>query len=179
MQAERLNYDQNGTYQSSTPVSNAPIGTESNCHGFTFADGNIVIEDNTDGFKVINTILQEDGYDVGVSESEAGGFIITDKKDKDIYHSGKKNEDGTYSADHGEKKPTNNVSLKEAQGSSGEQSFTKTSFIKRNQSDTKVSTKKGTTNNGVRTMTQKQATELRKKNKLNTSNTALNGTSEF
>lgn len=174
-EVEKINYDADGVYQSSTPVSDPPIGTDCNCHGYLFADGNIIIEDGTEGYQVINTILNEDGYVTGVDENEAGGFIITDKDDKSIYHSGKKNADGTYSADHGEKEPTENVSLKEAQGTSGEASFTKTTFIKRTKSDKQVKTKQGKVQNGIRTVTKKQARELRKKNRLNTGEKPLDG----
>lgn len=43
--------------------------TCSNCHGYVFARGKAVIADVTDGSKVINAILADDGYVVdGVND---------------------------------------------------------------------------------------------------------------
>jgi uncharacterized protein with gpF-like domain len=56
---------------------------------------------------------------------------------------------------------------------------TKTTLYDRKGSDKQVSTKAGKTSNGVRTMSQQQATDLRKKNGLKTTNKAkgtFNGT---
>ncbi len=98
-------------------------GSESNCHGYTFGGGALVIEDITDNGEVINTILKDDGYDLkGADENNADGFVDRFKKSKGVLHSGVKNNNGTWSADQGDAEPTENVPLKDARGASGDPS---------------------------------------------------------
>lgn len=123
-----------------TRTANVPKpGAESNCHGYTFAGGQLVIEDKTPGGQVINTILKEDGYDLNnANEANADGFVDRFIKSKDPLHSGIKNADGTWSADHGANSPTENVSLPEARGASGDprnSSVVNTQFFKKGDSN--------------------------------------------
>ncbi|OYU94574.1 MAG: hypothetical protein CFE21_14955 [Bacteroidetes bacterium B1(2017)] len=91
-------------------------GSESNCHGYTFAGGQLVIEEKAGG-KAIRTILKEDGYVMKedgkpVSKDQADGFVEVGKGE--IMHTGTKS-GKLWSADHGDGVATENVSLLEAQ----------------------------------------------------------------
>jgi len=113
-----------------------PIETCSNCHGYTFAGAELVIEDNTEGNIVIKTILKEDGYSVDgmggqtVSDNEATGFIEIENSGSNIWHSGVKNSDGTWSADHGPFKTTEHGSKSEAASPAAKEKSVSTRNIK-------------------------------------------------
>ena len=155
----------------------SPIGTETNCHGYSFAGGKLVIEDNTPGSEVIKTILSEDGYTVDgldgavVSDNDATGFIEIDKSGKQpIYHSGLKNKDGTWSADHDDLKATENTSRDKAKSPASENSFVKSSNIANKDK------KKGTAT-GVKIISTEEVDKIRKENNLNTNSKPLDGIS--
>ena len=150
-----------------TPATNAPINVDGsqNCHGNTFADGKLVIIASEGN---INTILKEDGYtSKGVTMENADAFTMSYGFP---YHSGKvKNRE--FNSDHDLEKPQSTTMEKEKEHT-GYQPDGTTTLYDRKGTDKQVSTKVGKAANGIRTMTQQQATDLRKKNGLNTSNKA-------
>jgi RHS repeat-associated protein len=99
------------------------VDATSNCHGWALGGGGLVIIDN-DG--AVNTIIEDDGYvqvdDPAESDIFIEAFGETDpetgenvRADKDVWHTGKHDkENDTYSADHGDKKPTENGTLESA-----------------------------------------------------------------
>lgn len=162
--------DDNGAL---TRVTDAPIGVESNCHGYAFAGGQVIIEDNTINSAVLKTIITDDGYTVegfngNVTQAEATGFILTDRKFEENYHSGLKNDDGTWSADHGEKKTTENVSLDDAKGSAGSNSFVKTRFMKGEKNKGRA--------NGIKFVSERKLNRIMKRKGIENSKQPVDGT---
>ncbi len=153
-----------------TPSSNQQFDASQNCHGTTFADGKLVVVDGSEGNESVRTILKEDGYmSDGVTVENADAFVMSFGGDD--FHSGKVNKDGTVTSDHDLAKPQTTTLDKEKTASSTPDG-TKTTFYDKKGSDKQVGTKAGKVANGVRTMSQQQATDLRKKNGLNTTNKA-------
>ena len=148
-----------------TPVNNAPVDGSQNCHGTTFADGKLVIVDQSKNNATVNVILKEDGY-VKVETPEAGNIFVQ-QGGGDIVHTGKVNADGTVTSDHDMEKPqtTTMQSEKDKQDSD-----VKTTGYKREGTDKTVNTKAGTVSNGVRIVSQKTATDIRQANGLKTTN---------
>lgn len=128
----------------------------SDCHGYTFSDSKLWINDDQ-----VQAILDNDNiYECDVPESMAD-IVIYRKKDKDgnwvIVHSARKNPDGTYNADAGVLSLICDVTLEEAtQGIPIEFADSKSVlFVKRRASEAVFNTNFGTVNNGVRTITDK------------------------
>jgi RHS repeat-associated protein len=150
---------------STTKVNNAPVDCSQNCHGNTFADGKLVIVDQSNNNESVNVILKEDGY-VKVETPEAADIFVQ-QGGSDIVHTGKVNKDGSVTSDHGDEKPQKTT----IQGEKDRQDpDVKMTGYKRNGTDKQVSTKAGKVSNGVRTVSQQQATDIRKKNGLKTTN---------
>ena len=151
-----------------SPVSNSPVDALQNCHGTTFANAKLVIVDG--GNEAVETILLEDGYKTGtgISEQNADIFVMTFAGE--AYHSGKFNEDGTVTSDHGYAQPQR-TTLAAEKNHPATTDNTKTTLYRRNGSDKVANTKAGKVNNGVRIVSEKQATRIRKSAGLNTSNT--------
>jgi len=160
-----------------SPTTNSPVDASQNCHGTTFADGKLVIVDGSTGNESVRTILKEDGYiSAGVTIESADAFVMSFGGDD--YHSGEVNKDGTVTTDHDLGKPKV-TTLENDKKVDSYQPGTKTTLYDKKGTDKQVSTKAGKVSNGVRTVTQKQATDIRKKNGLKTTNKAkgtLNGT---
>lgn len=152
---------------STTKVNNAPVDCSQNCHGTTFADGKLVIVDQSNNNETVNVILKEDGY-VKIDNPEAANIFVQ-QGGSDIIHTGKVNKDGTVTSDHDQEKPQTTTMQKEKDR---QDSDVKTTGYKRTGTDKQVSTKAGKASNGVRTVTQQQATDIRKKNGLKTTNKA-------
>jgi hypothetical protein len=130
----------------------------------------LVIVDGSDGNESVRTILKEDGYmSDGVTVENADAFVMSFGGVD--FHSGKVNKDGTVTSDHDLAKPQA-TTLDNEKTASSTPDKTKTTLYDRKGSDKQVSTKAGKVSNGVRTMSQQQATDLRKKNGLKTTNKA-------
>jgi len=151
-----------------TKIDNAPIDCSQNCNGTTFADGKLVIVDQSDNNESVGTILKEDGYVKVETPEEADIFV--QQGGKDIVHTGKINDDGTVTSDHFNEKPQNTTIQKEKDRQDADVKMT---GYKRNGTDKQVSTKAGKVSNGVRMVSQKQAQLIRKKNNLNTTNESV------
>jgi RHS repeat-associated protein len=153
-----------------TPANNSSFDASQNCHGTTFADSKLVIVDGSEGNESVRTILKEDGYiSEGVSIENADAFVMNFAGDD--FHSGKVNKDGTVTSDHDLAKP-HTTTLDQEKTASSTPSGTKTTLYDRKGTDKKVSTKSGKVSNGVRSVSQQQATDIRKKNGLKTTNKA-------
>lgn len=153
-----------------TPATTTQFDASQNCHGTTFAEGKLVIVDGSTGNESVRTILKEDGYiSEGVTIESAVAFMMSFAGDD--YHSGKVNKDGTVTSDHDLAKPQT-TTLENEKTASSTPEGTATTLYDRKKSDKQVSTKAGKVSNGVRTISQQQATDLRKKNGLNTTNKA-------
>ncbi|RPD39566.1 RHS repeat-associated core domain-containing protein [Chitinophaga barathri] len=145
--------------------SDNPISTCSNCHGYAFAGGKVVIEDVTDGSRVINTILADDGYIVDgvngqtVNDAEATGFIESNESMSNIFHSAVANGDGSWSADPGIYKTEERTSKSGVASPAMKNSFVRTRNLKHNDPD------KGKAN-GIKIVDPKQIKELLDKLKL-------------
>jgi len=147
---------------------NAPVDCSQNCHGTTFADGKLVIVDQSEKNESLSTILSEDGYTRQDDLSKANVFI--QQAGGEVVHSGKINKDGSVTSDHDMEKPQTTTMTSEKGRQDKE---VKVTGATRNQGDKKVSTKAGKIVNGVRLVSQQQATDIRKRNKLKTTNTAV------
>ena len=151
-----------------SPTTNSPVDASQNCHGTTFAEGKLVIVDGSTGNESVRTILKEDGYiSAGVTIENADAFVMSFGGDD--YHSGEVNKDGTVTTDHDLGKPKV-TTLENDKKADSYQPGTKTTLYDKKGTDKQVSTKAGKVSNGVRTVSQKQATDLRKKNGLKTTN---------
>jgi len=160
---------QNADGETYSSVSNSPVDASQNCHGTTFADSKLVIVDGSTGSVSVNTILKEDGYTSTENINQVDIFI---QGVKNIIHSGIINNDQSVTSDHGDGKPKSTTM--EAEKDAVDPDI-KTTMYKRSGTDKKVSTKAGKVSNGIRTVSQKEATDIRKKNGLKTTNKA-NGT---
>lgn len=154
----------NATY---AVAKNAPIDASQNCHGTTFADAKLVIVDG--GNESVQTILKEDGYvtGAGVTEQSADAFVMSFGGED--YHSGKLNGDGTVTSDHGYAKPKT-TSLEAEKNAPSTTYNTKTTLYERKGKDKVVNTKAGKVTNGVRHVTQQDATSIRMAAGLKTTN---------
>lgn len=153
-----------------SPATNAPVDASQNCHGTTFAEGKLVIVDGSTGNESVETILKEDGYiSEGVTLETADAYMM--RFAGDDYHSGEVNKDGTVTTDHDLGKPKV-TTLENDKKADSYQPGTKTTLYDKKGNDKQVSTKAGKVSNGVRTMSQQQATDLRRKNGLKTTNKA-------
>jgi RHS repeat-associated protein len=152
---------------STTKVNDAPIDASQNCHGTTFAEGKLVIVDQSNGNESVNVILKEDGY-VKIETPEAADIFVQ-QGGGDIVHSGKINKDGSVTSDHDQEKPQTTTMKSEK---NRQDSDVKTTGYKRNGKDKQVTTTAGKISKGVRTVSQKEATDLRRKNGLKTTNQA-------
>jgi hypothetical protein len=103
---------------------------------------------------------------VKVGTPEAGNIFVQ-QGGSDIVHSGKVNADGTVTSDHDMEKPKTTTVQAEKDK---QDTDVKTTGYKREGSDKTVSTKAGTVSNGVRTVSQKEATIIRQSNGLKTTN---------
>jgi len=154
--------------------SDNPISTCSNCHGYSFAGGKLVIEDVTTGSKVINTILADDGYVVDgingqtVGDAEATGFIEANESMSNIFHSAVANGDGSWSADQGIFKVEDGASKSGAASPAAKNSFVRTRNFKHSDPD------KGKAN-GIKIVDAKSIKELLEQLKL-PQKKALDGT---
>lgn len=83
------------------------VGTECNCHGLSFAGGNIIIEDISENTDAINTILNDDSY--WSSDPIFASLIIVKDEFGNIGHSVLQHRPGKFSVDHGYGLPTINV----------------------------------------------------------------------
>ncbi|MBX2925903.1 MAG: RHS repeat-associated core domain-containing protein [Chitinophagaceae bacterium] len=153
---------------STTQVNNAPVDCSQNCHGTTFADGNLVIVDQSKNNETVNVILKEDGY-VKVETPEVADIFVQ-QGGSDIVHTGQVNKDGSVTSDHDQEKPQTTTIQKEKNRQDSDVTMT---GYKRKGTDKQVSTKAGKVSNGVRVVSQQQATDIRKKNGLKTTNKAI------
>jgi len=80
----------------------------SDCHGYTFAGGNLWINNDQ-----VSLLLAHDNYQRNVAESKAGAVIFS-KGGEGVVHSAKRNPSGTYSSDAGILKTQEGTSLAEA-----------------------------------------------------------------
>ena len=149
-------------------VTNSPVDCSQNCNGTTFADSKLVIVDGSERNESIRVIISEDGYVREDNLDNADAFI--QQGHGDVLHSGKINKDGSVTSDHDMEKPRNTTMESEKERVDKD---VKTTGISRKQSDKKVTAKEGKVVNGVRLVSQKQATDIRKRNKLKTTNTAV------
>ena len=117
-------------------------------------------------------ILKEDGYvtGAGVTEQNADAFVMSFGGED--YHSGKLNGDGTVTSDHGYAKPQT-TTLDAEKNAPSTTDNTKTTLYNRKGADKVVNTKGGKVSNGVRNVTQQQATNIRKAAGLKTTNKAV------
>jgi RHS repeat-associated protein len=116
----------------------------SNCHGWALGGGGLVIIDN-DG--AVNTILNDDGYVQVDGPAESDIFIEAfsktdpetgneERANTDVWHTGKHDkESDTYSADHNDRKPTENGTLESASSAVKGTKGIKTFFFKATKPD--------------------------------------------
>ena len=148
-----------------TPVDNAPIDASQNCHGTTFADGKLVIADNSANNAALQSITKDDGYSRENDLGKADAFI--QQSGGDVLHSGKINSDGSVYSDHDLEKPQQTTMESEK---ARVDSDVNTTGMKREGQDKQVDTKAGKVEKGVRFVSKEEATKIREDNKLNTSN---------
>ncbi|MBN8877021.1 MAG: hypothetical protein J0I32_05700 [Sphingobacteriales bacterium] len=148
-----------------TPVDNAPVDASQNCHGTTFANGSVVIADQSANNETIRAIIGDDGYSREDDLTKADAFI--QQKAGDVAHSGQINKDGSVYSDHDMEKPQT-TTMESEKGRID--SDARTTGIKRNGNDKQVETNAGKVDKGVRIVTQEEVDKIRKDNNLNTSN---------
>ncbi len=143
-------FDKNGSLMStsSSAVDNSQFDCVADCHGYTFTDNRLWINDDQ-----VETILANDGYDRNVSENMAG--IVVFKKAKNTVHSAKRNKDGTYNNNAGILLTEYNVTLEEAsRGLTNTSDKKNVEFARKRGPDKRLDTNFGTVNgNGIRTIT--------------------------
>ena len=91
-------YDSKGNLLSKRTESESKHGFESksDCHGYTFTEGDLWINDDQ-----VEKILKNDNYSRNVPKASADAVIYKDKKTNAVVHSAKKNTSGTYDNDAG------------------------------------------------------------------------------
>ena len=102
-------FDNTGKLISTTTVNIDPSKNDciSDCHGYTFTDNNLWINDDQ-----VEKILYNDNYFRNVEEGDAD--IVVFKKAGGVVHSGRRNKDGTYNNNAGILVTEYNKTLKEA-----------------------------------------------------------------
>ncbi|MCW3467306.1 DUF6443 domain-containing protein [Chitinophaga nivalis] len=163
--------EQQNADKSFSPTTAAPVDACQNCHGTTFAEGKLVIVDGSDANESINTILREDGYtSEGVSINNADAFVMS--YGGVDYHSGKINKDGSATIDHDLGKVKQST-LDNDKKVNSYQPGTRTTLYEKQTPNKQVNTTAGKVSNGVRTVSQQEATKVRKDNKLKTTDKAV------
>ncbi len=144
-------FDQNGKLISSTSVNIDPTKNDCNadCHGYTFADNKLWINDDQ-----VETILNNDNYKRNVKEINAD--IVIFKNAGDVVHSGRRNKDGTYNNNAGILVTENNKTLGEAsRGLTDVSNKNNVEFDKKKSPDRVLKANLGTVDKktGIRTIT--------------------------
>jgi RHS repeat-associated protein len=134
-----------------SPVDHNLFGAESDCHGYTFTDGKLWIDDGQ-----VESLLINDNYYQYCEESYAN--IVVFKDNGEIVHSAKRNEDGSYNNDAGVLKTEYNVSLAgAARGLTNTNNKDNVEHARKNQPNRKIDTNLGQVDgNGTRTITDKK-----------------------
>ena len=146
-----------------------PASLISNCHGYTFAGGNIWIVDAEHNSPVQGILDAE--YDQDVPENQATAAVIMRTSDdpnldKRVYaHSGRRNADGTFNHDDDIYPLRKNVSKSDFEdghdGTSAGYSTT-LKYIKKKDKDKTTNTNSGIVVNGVRIVDQDQINQILK-----------------
>ena len=89
-------FDNNGKLISTTPsaIDNSKNDCNADCHGYTFTDNKLWINDDQ-----VDKILKNDNYKENIKEDMAD--IVVFKNDGNIVHSARRNKDGTYNNNAG------------------------------------------------------------------------------
>lgn len=144
-------FDKNGKTaisQTIGDVDETKFDCVADCHGYTFTDNRLWVNDDQ-----VNTILENDNiYECNVSERISD--IVIFKKLKEVVHSARRNKDGTYNNNAGFVTTEYNVSLEQAaRGLTDVFEKENTDFVKRRKPEKVIDINLGSVENGIRTIT--------------------------
>ncbi|SKA40026.1 RHS repeat-associated core domain-containing protein [Chitinophaga eiseniae] len=143
-------YDSKGRIMSSTnsSVDNNNFDCTADCHGYTFAENKLWIDNDQ-----VNKILENDNQlECGVPEDLAD--IVVFKSLNEVVHSGRRNKDGTYNNNAGILTTEYNVTLDQAsRGLTDVSDKNNTEFVRRRGAEKMLDTKFGSVSKtGIRTI---------------------------